>query len=319
MFSIIIPLYNKAHTIQRTLKSVFAQNYNNFEVIIIDDGSTDDGVKVITDFTNDSRLKIFQQKNQGVSSARNNGVAFAKYPYIAFLDGDDEWLPEYLETMNVVLDKHPSVGMICCAGYVRDGQNEYLRLAKKYANKILLVDYFENPHVFTHVSATVITKKAFDKTEGFPLGMRKNEDYALLFSVGIVEEVAYCGIPLSIYHGGVDGQATTINRDADYSVRDVAKRFNLCRSIFDKSKCRSSSLYLTFERYELRHMVIGMIRNNDYERLKMFLGLLNHLVLSDFSEMEVWLWLRKDMNRIAMMHIYASKAIWRLNGFPVLN
>ena len=99
MFSVIIPLYNKSHTIVRTLSTVLDQTYKEFEIIIVNDGSTDNGVQIIKDYTTDKRIRIIEQNNQGVSVARNIGVQHAKYELIAFIDGDDEWLSEYLSKM----------------------------------------------------------------------------------------------------------------------------------------------------------------------------------------------------------------------------
>ena len=99
MFSVIIPLYNKSHTIERALKSVLNQTYKNFEAIIVDDGSTDNGIEIVNKYTSDARIKILKQKNQGVSIARNEGVKNSLYQYIAFLDADDEWEKDYLETV----------------------------------------------------------------------------------------------------------------------------------------------------------------------------------------------------------------------------
>ena len=84
MFTVVIPLYNKAHSIERTLGTVLAQNFTNFEVLIVDDGSTDNGVEIVKRYTDDIRIKIVQQNNQGVSVARNRGVFEAKYEFIAF-------------------------------------------------------------------------------------------------------------------------------------------------------------------------------------------------------------------------------------------
>ena len=115
MISIVIPLYNKAHTIVHTLNAVFKQEYQDFEVIIVDDGSTDNGVGIIQQHFHDNRIRIFHQENQGVSVARNRGVEEARCEYVALLDGDDEWHPDYLKIMT----KH-----IHCLLYTSDAADE---------------------------------------------------------------------------------------------------------------------------------------------------------------------------------------------------
>ena len=110
MFSVIIPLYNKAAYIEKAINSVLAQNFKEFELIIVNDGSTDDSFSKLTVICNRlsvenpeifNKIKIVQQENQGVSTARNNGVKIAKYDYIAFLDADDWWESTFLEEMKM--------------------------------------------------------------------------------------------------------------------------------------------------------------------------------------------------------------------------
>lgn len=94
--SIVIPVYNRAHTLERALKSVLTQTYPHFEVLLVDDGSTDGGVQAFA--LHDPRVRIIKHHtNQGAASARNTGVSHALYPYIAFLDSDDTWHPTKLE------------------------------------------------------------------------------------------------------------------------------------------------------------------------------------------------------------------------------
>ena len=163
MFSVVIPSFNSAHTIERALKSVFNQTFTNFEIIIVDDGSTDNSIEIINKLTNDIRLKIIKQKNQGISVARNTGVRNAQYEYIAFLDGDDEWESKYLETIHKAIKLHPNCGMVCCAGYIKNDitKKTGLRIAEKYKGRFTEINYFENPHVFSHTSATVVEKNVF--------------------------------------------------------------------------------------------------------------------------------------------------------------
>lgn len=316
MFSIVIPLYNKSHTILKTLKSVFNQTFQEFEVIIINDGSTDDGIDVINDFTSDARIRIFSQLNQGVSVARNNGVLYASYDYIAFLDGDDEWLPPYLSKMKQAIDGFPLAGMVCCAGYVKDLTSESLRIANKYKGKIAQIDYFENPHVYTHISATVIKKQTFEKTQGFPVGMKKNEDFTLLFSVAIQDPVVYCGEPLSIYWGGVPGQTTQSQGPNRFS-QDVVNRFNICRKNF-KNSHQQAKLFLIFQKYEIRHLVLAFIRDKDYCSINLFVKHLDVDVLSDFSKVEVFFWGNKKFKLFTYGFICFTKLIWRLNRYPIV-
>ena len=157
MISVIIPLYNKVHTIKRTLNSVINQSFQDFEIIIVNDGSTDNSIQLIKENFDDHRIKIINQKNKGVSSARNKGVQESKHDHIAFLDGDDEWDKNYLKTICSIIVSYKNYGMINTAGFFKNSStnSKTLRIAKKYINKIIEINFFENPHVFVHTSATV--------------------------------------------------------------------------------------------------------------------------------------------------------------------
>lgn len=113
-FSVVIPLYNKQNSIVATLQSVLAQTYQNFEIIVVDDGSTDDSANVAEAMLNECKVygvecrgKVIRKANGGVSSARNIGIMEAKGEYIAFLDGDDLWDKKYLETLHKLICDYP--------------------------------------------------------------------------------------------------------------------------------------------------------------------------------------------------------------------
>ena len=102
MVSIIVPTYNRENVIERALRSILRQTYSAYEVIVVDDGSTDGTESVVTGLQ-DARIRyIALQENQGVAHARNVGIQEAKYDYVAFLDSDDEWLPNKLELHDAV-------------------------------------------------------------------------------------------------------------------------------------------------------------------------------------------------------------------------
>ena len=106
-FSVVIPLYNKEKYVEQTLKSVVGQTYQNFEVVIVNDCSTDNSVDVVKDI-DDHRIKIIEHsENKGLSASRNTGINAATYPYIAFLDADDYWDSTYLETILSLIKEYP--------------------------------------------------------------------------------------------------------------------------------------------------------------------------------------------------------------------
>lgn len=120
-FSVVIPLFNKEKTIIRAVNSVLAQKNQNIEIIIVDDGSTDQSCYFVSKIKN-KKIKIIKQKNKGVSSARNNGIKAATYDYIAFLDADDTWDPDYLEIITDLIDNNKNCGAY--STHIRDYSNK---------------------------------------------------------------------------------------------------------------------------------------------------------------------------------------------------
>ncbi|MBF0413346.1 MAG: glycosyltransferase family 2 protein [Desulfamplus sp.] len=109
-FSIVIPLYNKEKEIKRAIDSVLNQTLQEFELIIVDDGSIDKSASIVRQY-NDGRIKFIQQKNAGVSAARNTGIANCRNDYIAFLDADDEWKNNHLAIINNLIHHYPDAGV----------------------------------------------------------------------------------------------------------------------------------------------------------------------------------------------------------------
>lgn len=125
--SVVVPLYNTASFIRRALESVLNQTMGDLELIVVDDGSTDDSLAAVQSF-DDARLRIVHQSNQGASAARNRGLRDARAPYVAFLDGDDFWREDKLECQLAVLDANPELDLVFARCTVVDEQEAPLVL-----------------------------------------------------------------------------------------------------------------------------------------------------------------------------------------------
>jgi glycosyl transferase family 2 len=120
--SVVVPLYNKAPTIQRTLDSILGQTFADFELIVVDDGSTDGGAEVV-EGCRDPRVRLIRQSNAGPGAARNRALAEANGQYAAFLDADDEWLPQFLHKSIALLEQFPQAAMVA-SGYFHHPEGE---------------------------------------------------------------------------------------------------------------------------------------------------------------------------------------------------
>ncbi|WP_277235150.1 glycosyltransferase family 2 protein [Phocaeicola salanitronis] len=320
MISVVIPLYNKVHTIANTLTTVMSQTYQDFEVVIVNDGSTDNGVEVIDRHFHDPRIRIINQENAGVSAARNKGVKEAKGDWIAFLDGDDEWHPEYLAIIQKTIIKYPNAGMICTGGECCsiNNENKYsYRIAKKYVNKIRIVNFFENPCVFSHTSGLTINKEIFYKTHGFPVGMKCCEDYACTQAIALISPTIYIGLPISKYNGGVEGQITSIDASTRFKyLKYVVDYYNLVMNDYIISN-QKNKLFKIYFKYDIRHRIKGFIIGKDYKSLDFFIDNLSSENKKLLFRTEIQMY-KKRYNLLSVLWILLTKCIWRIHNFPVV-
>ena len=317
MFSIIIPTFNSALTIERALKSIINQTFRNFEVIIVDSESKDSSIEVISEFTNDSRLKIISQRKLGPSIARNTGVGKAQNKYIAFLDADDEWDPKYLENVYQAIKLNPNCGMVCCARYYKDNvtKNTNLIIAEKYKGKILEINYFENPHIFSHTSSTVVEKNVFNKVGGFNKEQVTQEDLTLFALVALTKPTIYCGFPLSYYYGNVGGQATSRIKGSYIRYIDASIKFNLTYKLWNL-RGRDNKIFKIFLKYELRHYIIHALRLNDFNLIKVILENIDGDILNLFPFFEIKFYRMPSLKIWNKFYILTTKFFWRMRGFP---
>lgn len=179
--SVIIPLYNKELIVERSIKSVLNQSFKDFELIIVDDGSTDGSVSIVESI-HDDRIRLFKQENGGPSKARNTGVKMAKGDWVLFLDADDELLLDALETFLTLINKFPNFDIYNCGRYVQKGREKhYLHLWKDECVTNNFKAWYFN-RISPGTGATLF-RKAFILSYPYDESLRRYEDGELLFRI----------------------------------------------------------------------------------------------------------------------------------------
>ena len=205
-FSVIIPLYNKAPYVKKALETVCAQTYRDYEIIVINDGSTDNSAVLADEYlkaTDGIDYQIISQQNAGVSAARNAGVALSHGDYIAFLDADDWWEPTYLERMAQLIEDYPEAGLYACnyVSYKPGKTRVALNIPTGYINYPKA--YYESNAMPIWTGAAMIQRKVFEEMGGFPLGIKLGEDFLLWSKIAMQYKVAFLNEALAWYNNDV--------------------------------------------------------------------------------------------------------------------
>lgn len=223
IFSVVIPLYNKERHIQRAIRSVLNQTHQAFELIIIDDGSTDNSFEMAASIQ-DPRIQIFRQQNRGLPATRNRGVRESANEWIAFLDADDEWLPGFLETVNELQHEFPQSGCLSTS-YYRAKENQMLdsptdRMPYSLNWSGIIDDVFNAFRIYNPFfpSSIAIRRDALLAAGGFPEGVDYGEDTITWMKLGVTTTIAYKNTPLSIYHLDADNRMCL---ELDARLKDV--------------------------------------------------------------------------------------------------
>jgi len=213
--SAVIPLYNKAPYIGRAIQSVLAQTEQEFEVIVVDDGSTDGGAAIVEHFA-DPRIRLITQENRGASAARNRGIRESWADLVAFLDADDEWYPAFLETALDLRRRYPGAGLYATAYtiYNPDGGRRVASIAAVPPTPWsgLLPTYFRpaalgEPPISS--SSVAIPRGVLKETGGFAEGHWWGEDVDLWGRIAFRYPIAFTWRVGAVYHTDVASRACT--------------------------------------------------------------------------------------------------------------
>jgi glycosyltransferase involved in cell wall biosynthesis len=220
-FSVIMPLYNKEAEVARALRSVLAQTLAPFEVVVVDDGSTDDSAAVVRSIGS-PLIKLVSQRNAGETAARNRAMAEAGGDYFALLDTDDEWRPGFLAEIATLIEEFPSAG-IYCTGFdiIKNGK---ITPGRTPVARGVIADYFgESMSRFVATaSSSVLPHEVVERVGGFPEGMRLGGDQYMWTKIALRYPIVFSPERLAVVHASASNRSAAIYtpETTAYSFRD---------------------------------------------------------------------------------------------------
>ncbi len=195
--SVIVPTYNTIAYLPAAIESILKQTFEEFEILLVNDGSTDHTAQWAKTLT-DPRIRYIEQNNQGLSAARNTGLALAQGRYIALLDADDLWESTKLEKQVALLDANPDIGMVHSWVWFMDGQGRSTgRIWKTQAEGMALSRLLHRNDVA--VLSVLVRRECFDKVGGFDPTLRSLEDWDLWLRLVVEHSIAVIKEPLAYY------------------------------------------------------------------------------------------------------------------------
>jgi glycosyltransferase involved in cell wall biosynthesis len=224
--SIVIPLYNKARHIGRALGSVLRQTHLDFEVVVVDDGSTDGGGARVREY-GDPRIRLVRQENAGVGTARNRGVSTTSGSLVAFLDADDEWMPDFLQT---VLRLHSQFAEAKVWGTAYATQDRLGRLTpvKSVNTEVAcLINFWAAARCAQpiHPSSMLVDKSALESAGGFHQTLVRLEDTEMLVRMALRYPIAYSPEIKAIYHMEADNRTDGYVYTGSYPFFEAARSY----------------------------------------------------------------------------------------------
>ncbi len=227
--SVVIPTYNRSRLLRRAVESVLAQTLPVDEIIVVDDGSTDDTEEVISGL--DARVRYVRQANAGPSAARNLGIREARGRWIALLDSDDEWLPNKSASQMETLTRHPDLRWCGCGVRFHTPQGDYdSKLPRSLTRHLRQVGYFRSFLKAFQAGARFITsgmmirRDVFDEVGYFDTGLHPGEDDEQWWVIATLHPyVGYSASPGFRYHIGLEGQGHTLVPFARQALRIIPR------------------------------------------------------------------------------------------------
>ncbi|MEZ4907355.1 MAG: glycosyltransferase family 2 protein [Saprospiraceae bacterium] len=251
LFSIIIPTYNRADMIVKAIQSVIEQTYSNWELIIVDDGSTDNTEEVVRSY-NDERIKYFYKDHEERSIARNYGIDKSTGLYISFLDDDDYYLPDFLSEFNKKIEKEKrAVGYFMCQEFVENNSRKKINyISEKLLNNPTRLIWNIQPSI----RPFVIHKQIFTNCK-FNIDCKYGQDHELITRISLKYQFFYIPIPLTVnYEHSNQGTKTKFGNE----YRENALLSIYCMQNLVKNNTELIKLIPSSELYQINnHLIYG--------------------------------------------------------------
>lgn len=288
--TIVVPAFNVSRTLSDTLTALFAQTYDHFEIVVVDDGSSDDTLAIAQSFATDPRLRIVRQPNRGLAGARNTGIAAAHGRYIGFCDADDLWAPKKLETHVRHLETNPHVGISFSGSQLIDDNGRPLRQAQTPRLNGINAEHVLKRNPIGNGSAPVIRKAVFDdiayrpahedsRNWYFDESFRQSEDIECWLRIALTTDWTIAGVPglLTKYRINAGGlSASTANQLAAWE-RMIAKLTPIAPDLFAKHTRAARA-------YQMRYLCRRAISDLDLTRARMLADAWLQTSLRPFAE-----------------------------------
>ena len=197
--SVILPTSNRVHLLPRAVQSVLAQSFSDWELMVVDNGSTDGTGALMRRFQEkDRRIRYLTEVKKGLSRARNLGLREAKGEFIAFLDDDDEWLPEKLSRQVAFLESHPEIGLLYSCAYVKDAKGVAIGLKPSAAPVFTFEELIERNSI--PILTVMVRHHCIEKVGGFDNDLALSEDYDLWLRISKEFSIGFLPETLAVYH-----------------------------------------------------------------------------------------------------------------------
>ena len=271
-FSVIIPVFNKAPYVSKSIRSVLAQSFTDYELIIMDDGSNDNSYEIAARLIEGySFCHIFRQQNEGVSAARNKAVALSTGDYICFLDADDWWSPSFLGEMSNLIDCFPDAGIFGTNYIIYNETKHNTRIAPLVFDPSFEKGYIDYCDVYAKSLAMPLTsisvaipRAIFDEMHGFQKGIKLGEDFLLWLQIALKYRVAFLNKPLSYYNQDVD----IVNRGVKSVGYDPDSFMTFHFDQFESFEKENHSIKILLDRIRVYSLLRFRFTNSYKDRVK---------------------------------------------------